>query len=84
MFVHIYILDVFTEKPYSKSLERTCNIVYIPVTTSSNAMSMMPNKHGSLQLDGLSRCSAVRKNTVCKYFTASILVLVKIFRQDFD
>ena len=37
--VNIYILYVFTEKPYdSKSLER--NAVYIPITTLSRAKSM--------------------------------------------
>ena len=30
--VNIYILDVFTENPYSKPME--CNVVYIPITSS--------------------------------------------------
>ena len=34
---NIYILDVFTEKPYSKSLER--NVVYIPIITLSHKTS---------------------------------------------
>ena len=34
---NIYILGVFTEKPYSKPLER--NVVYIPINTSSHATS---------------------------------------------
>ena len=34
---NIYILGVFTEKPYSKPLER--NVVYIPIITLSHAMS---------------------------------------------
>ena len=29
--IHIYILDVFTEKAFSKPVER--NVVYIPITT---------------------------------------------------
>ena len=33
----IYILSVFTEKPYSKLLE--CNVVYFPIITSSHTMS---------------------------------------------
>ena len=32
-----YILGVFTEKPYSKALER--NVVYIPIITLSRATS---------------------------------------------
>ena len=36
-FSYIYILGVFTEKPYSKPLER--NVVYIPVITLSHATS---------------------------------------------
>ena len=35
---NIYILCVFTEKPYSKPLER--GVVYIPITTSGHATSM--------------------------------------------
>ena len=35
---NIYILDVFTEKPYNKALE--CSEVYIPITTSNHATSM--------------------------------------------
>ena len=34
---NIYILGVFTEKPYNKPLER--NVVYIPIITLSNATS---------------------------------------------
>ena len=34
---NIYVLGVFTEKPYSKSLD--CNAVYIPITTSNHATS---------------------------------------------
>ena len=34
---NIYTLGVFTEKPYSKPLER--NVVYIPIITLSHAMS---------------------------------------------
>ena len=37
--VNIYILCVFTEKPYIRPLER--NVVYIPMTTSRKAMSFM-------------------------------------------
>ena len=40
-YANIYILGVCAEKPYIKPLER--NIVYIPITTSSNATSM-PSK----------------------------------------
>ena len=32
IFKNIYILGVFTEKPYSKPL--ACNVVYIPINTS--------------------------------------------------
>ena len=35
---YIYILDIFTEKSYGKSLER--NAVYIPITTLSHATSV--------------------------------------------
>ena len=38
IFGHIYILGVFTERPYGKPLER--NVVYIPITTSGHAMSV--------------------------------------------
>ena len=37
LYYNIYILNVFTEKPYSKPLER--NIVYIPRITLSHATS---------------------------------------------
>ena len=37
LFYNVYILSVFTEKPYSKSLER--NEVYIPIITLSHAKS---------------------------------------------
>ena len=36
-FHYIYILGVFTEKPYSKPLES--NVVYIPIITLSHATS---------------------------------------------
>ena len=36
--LNIYILDGFTEKPNSKSLER--NVVYTPITTSCQATSL--------------------------------------------
>ena len=35
--LYIYIFGVFTEKPYSKPLER--NVVYIPIITLSHATS---------------------------------------------
>ena len=35
--INIYILGVFTEKPYSKPLK--CNVVYIPIITLSHATS---------------------------------------------
>ena len=38
LLLNIYILGIFTEKPYSKPLER--NVVYIPITTSSHTTSM--------------------------------------------
>ena len=41
LFINIYILCVFTEKPYSKPLER--NVVYIPIITLSHAMSVCQN-----------------------------------------
>ena len=34
----IYMLSVFTEKPYSKPFER--NVFYIPITTSNHATSV--------------------------------------------
>ena len=37
LLMNIYILDVFTEKPYSKPLERT--VVYIPLITLSHTKS---------------------------------------------
>ena len=37
IFSNIYILGVFTEKPFSKPLE--CNIVYIPIISLSHATS---------------------------------------------
>ena len=37
LLLYIYILGVFTEKPYSKPLER--NVVYIPIITMSHATS---------------------------------------------
>ena len=37
LFIYIYILGVFTEKPYSKPLE--CNVVYIAIITLSQATS---------------------------------------------
>ena len=37
IILNIYILGVFTEKPYSKPLER--NVVYIPIITLSHATS---------------------------------------------
>ena len=36
---YIYILGIVTEMFYSKSLER--NVVYIPITTSNHATSVM-------------------------------------------
>ena len=48
--MNIYILGVFTEKPYSKPLERT--VVYIPIITLSHATSHdFKINHGSLQSD---------------------------------
>ena len=35
----IYILGVFTEKPYNETLER--NVIYIPIMASSHATSVM-------------------------------------------
>ena len=53
VFYNIYILDVFTEKPYSKPLER--NVVYSPIITLSRATSYDFNdvriNHGSLKSD---------------------------------
>ena len=43
----IYILGVFTEKLYSKPLER--NVVNIPITTSSQATLVSQNKAWFLQ-----------------------------------
>ena len=37
LLLNIYILGVFTEKPYSKPLER--NVVCIPIITLSHATS---------------------------------------------
>ena len=41
VFRYIYILDVFTEKPYSKPLER--NVVYNPIITLSKARNVYMN-----------------------------------------
>ena len=50
LLMNIYILGVFTEKPYSKPLERT--VVYIPIITLSHATSHdFKINHGSLQSD---------------------------------
>ena len=50
----LHSLDVFTEKPYSKPRGR--NVVYIPITASSHAMSMTVKIYhdGSLQSDRMS------------------------------
>ena len=40
--LNIDILGVFAEKPYRKSLE--CNVVYIPITTSSCATLIKSKK----------------------------------------
>ena len=57
--LNIYILDVFTEKPYSKPLER--NVVYIPIITLSHPTSYEFNDvkiiHGSLQSEWTSAMS---------------------------
>ena len=51
--INIYILGVFTEKPYSKLWER--NVVYIQIITLSHATSHEFNdvkiNNGSLQSD---------------------------------
>ena len=38
LYLNIYILGVFTEKPYSKILER--HVVNIPITTSGHSTSV--------------------------------------------
>ena len=37
VYVYVYILNSFTEKPYSKLMRR--NVIYNPITTPSCAMS---------------------------------------------
>ena len=74
LFINIYILCVFTEKPYSKPLER--NVVYIPIITLSHAMSVCQNNPWLYNLTGRQHLFAARRKTVCKYFTASILVVM--------
>ena len=46
---NIYIRGVFTEKPYSKPLER--NVVYIPIKTSPRDVSDVKINHGFPQSD---------------------------------
>ena len=58
VFINIYILRVFTEKPYSKTVER--NEVYISIITSSHATSHdcdVNINHGPLQSDWMSATS---------------------------
>ena len=53
---NIYILGVFTEKPYSKQLER--NVVYISINTFSHATSHdVKINLSSLQSDWMSAMS---------------------------
>ena len=88
IFFNIYILGVFTGKPYSKPLEH--NVVYIPIITLRHATShdfkWRQINHGSLQSDWTSatswrhwRCSAVSRQTACKCFPASMLALISDF-----
>ena len=56
LFLYIYILSVFTDKSYSKKLER--NVVYIPVITLSHAaydLNDVKINRGSLSLIGRRR-----------------------------
>ena len=62
------LLGVFTEKPYSKSLEG--NEVYIPITCDVKINMVL------YSLTGHQRCSAVSRKTACKCLTASILALI--------
>ena len=58
--LHIHRFDVFTEKPYSKPLER--NLLYIPIITTSLATSVTSEQTMALyNLVGRRRCLAVKK-----------------------
>ena len=48
LYTYIYILSVFTEKPSSKQLKCNVHVVYIPITTVSQAVSVTSS---SLQSD---------------------------------
>ena len=85
LWYNIYILGVFTEKPYSKQLE--CNLVYIPIITLSHATSHDFKWHqnkpwlSTIWLDvsdvmmSLTLFRCWQKNA-CKCFPASILALI--------
>ena len=44
LHANIYILSLFTEKPFSNSKPLERNVVYIPITTSSQVSLMTSNK----------------------------------------
>ena len=71
---NIYIFGVSTETSYSKPLEH--NVAYIPITSSSHATSVTSKNMVPYNLIGRWRCSADRRKTACKCFTASILALI--------
>ena len=76
------ILGVFTEKPCSKVLE--CNVVYIPIITSSQVMSRTSkqtmaiyNLPGHWQHhDIIEAVPLFAEKTTCKCFTASIVAFM--------
>ena len=47
LLFNIYILGIFTEKPYSKPMER--NVVYIQITRRHMTLNDVKINHGSLR-----------------------------------
>ena len=76
---YIYVLGVFTSKPYSKPLE--CNVVYIQITIPSLAPSVTSKQDMALyNLIGRWRCSVVSRNVpLLQVYHRNL-----IFRQGFD
>ena len=74
---NIYILGVFTEKPYIKQLE--CSLYSNNNTEPCNVNDDKIN-HGSLQSDWTLALLCSLKKTVCKNFTVSILGLTGVYK----
>ena len=74
----IFNFGVLTVNLYSKPLES--NIVHILITLSqvTSVTSEL-----TVNLSGRSRFSAVRRNSVCKCFTASAIALIQDFLSRF-